>query len=268
MKIERCIRCCRKLRKFPCKALWCLLVALGLAGVVHLAFVSYKLVLEEDENSIAVANTSNAPLPLPRTAQDQHRVTSTTTGRSTCEDDAEHLNFLVFNATQLALRRHRQSAHRIIFVKTHKTASTTVGSIVARWASRHHRKVLVPFGDRIIDLKLETANEMKQQSADVMYHHISGFQGLKHLPGQGEPWSTTEHLLRMVIPYAKMGTSLRKPIPHAISWYCYMYVRLSFVPSLQLARVSLWTDRQRRLARGEPTAALDAALACPARSSI
>eukprot|EP00929_Paragymnodinium_shiwhaense_P071442 TRINITY_DN36314_c0_g1_i2.p1 TRINITY_DN36314_c0_g1~~TRINITY_DN36314_c0_g1_i2.p1 ORF type:complete len:479 (-),score=106.81 TRINITY_DN36314_c0_g1_i2:514-1950(-) len=134
-----------------------------------------------------------------------------------CGPAAEELNQLVRNASATPSK-----SRRIIYLKTHKTASTTIGSILFRVASRRSIKQLnaehIIFGFGGNNRLLKT-----QQQAEMMYHHISDENGLPKGNETGATWTQVRENLLEIIPGGKLATSLRDPVEHALSWYTFMY---------------------------------------------
>jgi hypothetical protein len=93
---------------------------------------------------------------------------------------------------------------KIVFFKTHKSGSTTLGNIIFRWAVRANLRIFCAT-DHIIDLNRD-AGAISQQIHDVTLHHIE--------PG-GIPF------LNKLIPNAAWITVFRQPISRYLSSFYY-----------------------------------------------
>ncbi|CAM9489149.1 unnamed protein product, partial [Scytosiphon promiscuus] len=131
------------------------------------------------------------------------------------DSDRDYLQGLV-EATALA--KHDQVAN-IAFLKTHKTASTTLAAILYRYSARHDLK-LARFKNLQVN-GLQSAAIQTQETGelvDIMHYHIS-------LNGQYRgTWKEAAGYYRDIMRYPNrinFVTLLREPRSHLLSYYYY-----------------------------------------------
>ncbi|CAM9489564.1 unnamed protein product [Scytosiphon promiscuus] len=136
------------------------------------------------------------------------------------EDDVgakDHLNSLV---AETAAAEYQLS--NIAFIKTHKTASTTLAYILFRYARRHHVK-LAHFDGHNSAIPLEEAVAQTRRKGrgglcDIMHYHISVFGQYKGT------WNDVEQAYRRILRHpdeVNFITVLREPRTHLLSYYYY-----------------------------------------------
>ncbi|KAI8809431.1 galactose-3-O-sulfotransferase-domain-containing protein [Cladochytrium replicatum] len=114
---------------------------------------------------------------------------------------------------------------RYIFIKTHKTGSTTLGSIFFRYGVRHKLKIFVPadhYANRT-DFEAEQIKASDNQNSNIYLNHFSP---------ENDPWFvnnsvrfTTENLISMYrrgVPNGMAVTVLREPHARYISHFFYL----------------------------------------------
>ncbi|CAM9406123.1 unnamed protein product, partial [Ectocarpus sp. 12 AP-2014] len=127
-----------------------------------------------------------------------------------------YLNKLV-EAT--ALDNGNQVAN-VAFVKTHKTASTTLASIMYRYAARHHLKLSYFGGSSSVTNLTSAATEMREsgQRVDLMHYHIT-----PNAQYEGT-WKDAVTYYRTIMRNPddiNFVTVLREPRSHLLSYYYY-----------------------------------------------
>eukprot|EP00940_MAST-03C_sp_MAST-3C-sp2_P002221 g2221.t1 len=106
----------------------------------------------------------------------------------------------------------RPSTDRVILIKTHKTASATLASIIFRWGARQGKSVCC--ADRHTqDLRRLRA---KHSVFDVFLNHVAFW---RKPPTNALPEYLQE--LRRIIPEGHFVTSVREPVTHYFSFYNY-----------------------------------------------
>ena len=112
--------------------------------------------------------------------------------------------------TSLALSLRRS----IGFLKTHKTGSSTLASILYRYAARHGVTVFKPSGGHILNIA-----GMGPMRAEIVLHHISGGPFLRL------DWASFRagyfHILRG--QRAHLVTIVREPVEHYLSCFHFFW---------------------------------------------
>ncbi|CAM9255566.1 unnamed protein product, partial [Laminaria digitata] len=105
----------------------------------------------------------------------------------------------------------------VAFVKTHKTASTTLATILFRYGKRHGLRV-ANFDGHQSSISLPEAVEAAGEPVDVMhYHHAwDGFYD----GGWGEAKAAYRKIMREPSD-VKLVTVMREPVGHYLSYYYY-----------------------------------------------
>ncbi|KAI8803539.1 galactose-3-O-sulfotransferase-domain-containing protein [Cladochytrium replicatum] len=122
---------------------------------------------------------------------------------------------------------------RFIFIKTHKTGSTTLGSIFFRYAVRHNLKIFVPpdHYSTFSDFEPTTLASTNNQNSDIFLNHFSPegdpiFRNNNNNNNNNETHHfTTESLISMyrrAVPKALAITVLREPHARFISHFFYL----------------------------------------------
>ncbi|CAM9325575.1 unnamed protein product [Ectocarpus sp. 12 AP-2014] len=108
----------------------------------------------------------------------------------------------------------------VAFVKTHKTASTTVAAIMYRYAARHQLKLSYFGGSSSVTMLSSAARETIQsgQRVDLMHYHISARGQYKGT------WNKAVTYYRKIMRNPddiNFVTVLREPRSHLLSYYYY-----------------------------------------------
>lgn len=113
-------------------------------------------------------------------------------------------------------RSHRQQPiTKISYIKTHKTASSTLGSIIFRYAA-HHNLTLYKNANHALNLSYYNPQTIP---ANAVVHHYAGIAtNLQSI----EQWERAYRWYRRVVPGGTFVTILREPISHYVSYY-YFY---------------------------------------------
>jgi hypothetical protein len=104
---------------------------------------------------------------------------------------------------------------RIAYIKTHKTASSTVGSIMFRYAARHN---LTLYKSPTHGLRIRFKNNATLP-ADIVLQHWAGLLGQVQSYQQ---WVDFHRWYTEVVPNPDFVTILREPLSHYASYY-YFY---------------------------------------------
>lgn len=113
---------------------------------------------------------------------------------------------------------------RLAYVKSHKTASSTLGGILFRYAVHHHLRILRSPSHLLGKSVDVSENEVvipesiaKQIPVDVVLNHVTAFR----LRSTFANWT---HFYEKVIGGTDFVylTSVREPVSHYLSWYNYM----------------------------------------------
>ncbi|CAN0081990.1 unnamed protein product, partial [Ectocarpus sp. 6 AP-2014] len=141
------------------------------------------------------------------------------TPRTSSGELAGHLNDLV----EASARDADNQVANVVFVKTHKTGSTTLAAVFYRYAVRHELK-LAHFGrgkGTIANLKKAATQTRKSgERVDVMHYHIS------HSGEYTGTWPQAENYFRRIMRHPdsiNFVTVLREPRSHLLSCY-YFYI--------------------------------------------
>ncbi|EDQ92449.1 uncharacterized protein MONBRDRAFT_22124 [Monosiga brevicollis MX1] len=134
-------------------------------------------------------------------------------GQQCCLPKSHDLEHAALAADALRFRQRRSK--RISYIKTHKTASSTLGSILFRLAGRYN---LTVYKSPTHGLRLSYFNN-RTIPADIALHHWAGVIG--HL-GNFERWREAHAWYQRVNPDADFVTILREPLSHYVSYF-YFY---------------------------------------------
>ena len=132
----------------------------------------------------------------------------------------------VFARLQQLLSRSRfnhnaaeQQGHVVLY-KTHKTGSTTLASVLFRYAARHRLRLFARSGTVInpalVQRLANTSHDTSAYSADVIFQHVSGL-GID----LAFPLRTALAFYRRVVPDPHIVTLMRNPLQQSLSWLCY-----------------------------------------------
>ncbi|CAN0564455.1 unnamed protein product, partial [Ectocarpus sp. 12 AP-2014] len=137
----------------------------------------------------------------------------------------DYLNGLVYDS---ASKKTEQLAN-IAFIKTHKTASTTLASILYRYGMRHDSNIAkFEQGGTYVDLDVASKQVAKQgKRVDIMhYHHAwNGYYS-------GTWDQATAKYANIMSDQADVNyvTVLREPVAHYLSYYYYFLNPINKMP--------------------------------------
>ena len=116
-------------------------------------------------------------------------------------------------------RRPRE--HNVALYKTHKTASTTLASVLFRFAARHQSKIFQLNNGTVISKMLWPTWEARPG----LIKQFESNMVLQHLSGNGKDFSLTLdkafYFFNYAIKNPKIITILRNPIAQTLSWTCF-----------------------------------------------
>lgn len=112
------------------------------------------------------------------------------------------------------LAKNKPPPRRIILLKTHKTASTTVGGVLFRWGARHAKKMCCAKPHTQTLPQLRKLIEARSGPFDVFLNHY----GMHNHPPLGHFPEILRSLQRLV-PGAAVVTIVRKPVEHFASHF-------------------------------------------------
>ncbi|CAN0425901.1 unnamed protein product [Pylaiella littoralis] len=164
---------------------------------------------EPDEPGTLVENVSAAAGGVGLTDTEALRVQES-------EKHRDLLNALVAES----VRKTDAQACNLAFVKTHKTASTTLAMIFVRYARRHDKKLASFEGNFLSVIPLQLAVEQVQDSGqrvDVMHYHVNNGAWV------GD-WEDGLKMYRQIMQVAEpinFITVVRSPREHFLSYYYY-----------------------------------------------
>ena len=107
----------------------------------------------------------------------------------------------------------RDSTERVIFLKTHKTGSSTLGGIFSRWAARHGKRACCskPHVQSEKNLKRKVRDGRKY---DLFLNHFAMWHR------KPKDMSEIIRMLRDIVPNsARIVSNVREPITHFASFY-------------------------------------------------
>ncbi|KAI8814019.1 galactose-3-O-sulfotransferase-domain-containing protein [Cladochytrium replicatum] len=121
-----------------------------------------------------------------------------------------------------SLQIEPQQQRRYIFIKTHKTGSTTLGSIFFRYGVRHKLKIFKPghhYASQL-DFEPDQLEQHRNHNSDIFLNHFQ-----PEYPFEPNENFTTEHLINMyrrAVPGGMAVTVLREPNARFVSHYYYL----------------------------------------------
>ena len=113
---------------------------------------------------------------------------------------------------------------QVALFKTHKTGSTTLASVLFRYAARHQSRVfrcaqgstVIPYDKHCWKLSWTRTPDAERRSFNFMYYHMSTH-------GHVTPMTFLRvlHLYDNLIDQPFVMTLMRDPMTHVLSWMCY-----------------------------------------------
>eukprot|EP00055_Hartaetosiga_balthica_P005005 m.13994 g.13994 ORF g.13994 m.13994 type:complete len:512 (+) comp4237_c0_seq1:24-1559(+) len=103
----------------------------------------------------------------------------------------------------------------IKYIKTHKTGSSTLGSIMYRFGARHD---LVMYKSPSHGLKIDAPKNQNTVPSNIVVHHYAGIAtNLRSI----EQWDRAYEWYNEVVPNGKYITIVRDPISHYLSYFSF-----------------------------------------------
>eukprot|EP00903_Cladosiphon_okamuranus_P016251 g14989.t1 len=138
---------------------------------------------------------------------------------SRLEESARHRDLLNGLVAESVEKTHNQACN-VAFIKTHKTASTTLAMIFVRYAKRHNKKLASFEGKFVSVISLPLAVEQvkkRGERVDVMHYHVN--------EGQWEGnWEDAHGMYQQILQDTERInyiTVVRSPREHFLSYYYY-----------------------------------------------
>jgi hypothetical protein len=107
----------------------------------------------------------------------------------------------------------RESTDRVIFLKTHKTGSSTMGGILSRWAARHGKKACCK-RPHVQNEKALNYEIKKERRYHLFLNHYEMWRKMPRDMG-----SVLSKLHELVPNRASIVSNVREPISHFVSFY-------------------------------------------------
>ncbi len=120
----------------------------------------------------------------------------------------------LFDSRRFTAATPRQPITKVCYIKTHKTASTTLAAVLSHYARRHN---LTMYGsDRLLDLV--HINEARVP-ADIVLPHYGDPEKLVDF----SMWEAAYKFYQRVAPGCTFLTIVREPVSHYLSFYSFFH---------------------------------------------
>ncbi|EGD79236.1 hypothetical protein PTSG_09957 [Salpingoeca rosetta] len=136
-------------------------------------------------------------------------------GQTCCVPKSLELEKRVLQSQRFTPRNASNPEQRISYIKTHKTGSSTLGSIFFRYGARHD---LTLYKSPTHGLRVRYKNSATIPADIVVYHYAGIPTALRSIAA----WEAAYKWYTEVVPNGKFVTILREPISHYLSYY-YFY---------------------------------------------